>query len=206
MTAEPTDSYEEFKDYCLILQVHPEADAGMIEAAYWHLAKRYNEQADTKPLAKAHLDDLNEAYSVLGTPAKREAYFHVRNAVLGVGALPSAPVPKREPPPLAVMEKQRPHSRPIGPAPPRRKFDLRLERFVEPSWQNTLLVLISLTFATSMLTVSANLAVVLAPLVLSMLIGAVPLALAAVKSPMEERLPNEPEPSVQSVRIPRPRR
>ncbi len=201
MTSEAMDSHEEFKDYCLILQVHPEADAGMVEAAYWHLAKRYNEQADADPLAKAQLDDLNEAYSVLGAPSKREDYFQVRDAVLGVGALPSAPEPKREPPPLAVLEKQRPHSRPIGPAQPRRKFDLRFQRFVEPSWQNTLLVLISLTIATSILTVSANLAVVLALLTLSMVIGAVPLVFAAV-----EGLLNEPERPVRTASLPKPRR
>ncbi len=142
MTSPATDSPEEFNDYCLILQVHPEADAGMIEAAYWHLAKRYNEQADTDPLAMTELDDLNEAYSVLGTPSKREAYFRVRDAVLGVGALPFLPEPKREPPPLAVLEKQRPRSRPSGPARSPRRFDLRFGRFVEPSWQNTLLVLV----------------------------------------------------------------
>ena len=194
MTSEAPDSQQEFKDYCLILQVHPEADAGMIEAAYWHLARRYNEQADTAPLAKDQLDDLNEAYSVLGTPSKREAYFQVRNAILGVGALPSAPVPQREPPPLAVMEKQRPHSRPTAPEKPRRKFDLRFERFVEPSWQNTLLVLITLMIATSMLTISANLAIVLVLLTLSMLIAAVPLVLAATKSPIVESLLSEPKP------------
>lgn len=205
MNLEATDSEEEFKDYCLILQVHPEADAGMIEAAYWHLARRYNEQADTNPLAMAHLDDLNEAYSVLGTPSKREAYFQVRNAVLGVGALPSAPVPKREPAPLAVMERQRPQPRPVGPVGPRRKFDLRLERFVEPSWQNTLLVLVSLTIATSILTVSGNLAVVLGLLTLSLLIGAVPLALAAAKSSIVEGLLNQTESQIHPDSLPRPR-
>lgn len=206
MTSVATDSQEEFKDYCLTLQVHPEADAGMIEAAYWHLARRYNDRADTDPLAKAHLDELNEAYTVLGTPSKREAYFQVRDAVLGFGALPSKPVPKPEPPPLAVMEKQRPQSRPGGPAEPRRKFDLRFKRFLEPSWQNTLLVLISLTIATSMLTVSANLLVVLAFLTLSMLIGAVPLVLAASKSPIVEGLLSQPESPVQRDSFPAPRR
>lgn len=182
MTSEAADSHEEFIDYCLVLQVHPDADAGMIEAAYWHLAKRYNEQAETDPLAKAQLDILNEAYSVLGTPSKHEEYFQVRNAVLGVGVLPSAPEPKREPPPLMVMGKQRPVSRPLRPASPRRRFDLRFKRFLEPSWQNTLLVLIALTLATSTLAVSASTLVVLAFLTLSMLIGAVPLVHSAWNS------------------------
>ena len=182
MTSEATDSQEEFIDYCLVLQVHPDADAGMIEAAYWYLARRYNERAETDPLAKAQLDILNEAYSVLGSPSKHEEYFEVRNAVLGVGMLPSAPEPKREPPPLVVMAKQRPVAGPVRPLRHRRRFDLRFQRFIEPSWQNTLLVLISLTLATSVLAISGSLTVVLALLTLSMLVGAVPLVLSALRS------------------------
>lgn len=182
MTSEAEDSSEEFIDYCLVLQVHPEADAGMIEAAYWHLAKRYNEQADTDSRAKAQLDILNEAYNVLGSSSRREEYFEVRNAVLGVGVLPSVPEPKREPPPLLVMGKQRPVAGPARPVRQRRRFDLRFQRFIEPSWQNTLLVLISLTLATSVLAISGSLTVVLALLTLSMSVGAVPLVRSALKS------------------------
>ncbi len=166
-----------FKDYCLILQVHPEADAGMIEAAYWHLARRYNEQAETDPLAKENLDDLNEAYSVLGNPARHEEYSQLRNEVLGEGTLPKAAAPAREPPPLAVMEKQRPHSREAAPPPPppERTFEFRFQRIIEPSWQNTLLVLVVLAVATSMLAISVNVAVMLTLLGVCMLIGAVPI-------------------------------
>ncbi len=162
-----------FKDYCLILQVHPAADAGMIEAAYWHLARRYNEQADTDPLAKQKLDDLNEAYGVLGTPARHEEYFRLRNEILGEGTLPKAAAPPREPPPLAVLEKQRPQSREAAPLPSERKFDLRFQRLVEPSWQNTLFVLVVLTVAISLLAISANTAVLLTLLGVGMLIGGV---------------------------------
>jgi curved DNA-binding protein CbpA len=106
---------EQFKDYCLTLQVHPEADAGMIEAAYWHLAKRYNEQAAADPSAKDKLDELNEAYSVLGTPARHEEYSRLRNDTLGEGTLPKAVVPAPEPPPLAVLERQQLRSREVSP-------------------------------------------------------------------------------------------
>ena len=58
-----------FKDYCLTLQVHPEADAAMVDAAYWHLAKRYNEAAAYDPKARAKLEELNEAYIVLAPSA-----------------------------------------------------------------------------------------------------------------------------------------
>ena len=41
-----------FKDYYLILQVHPEGDAAMIDAAYWHLARRYGEARVTDDSAR----------------------------------------------------------------------------------------------------------------------------------------------------------
>jgi hypothetical protein len=201
MIAEAKDSQEEFIDYCLVLQVHPDADAGMIEAAYWYLARRYNEQAESDPLAKAQLDMLNEAYSVLGTPPKREAYFEVRNAVLGAGVLPSAPEPKREPPPLTVMGKQRPGVRQSSLPQTRSWFDLRFKRFVEPSWQNALLVLVLLGLAMSMLGVSASLAIVLPLLTLAIVIGVVPFVRAAFKSLSVDR--NDPPAQTEPVLRPR---
>jgi curved DNA-binding protein CbpA len=100
-----------FKDYCLILQVHPEADAAMVDAAYWHLAKRYNEASAYDPQARAKLEELNEAYIVLGSAEKREEYMKVRAEVLGEGALPQAPRPAPRKPPLAVMSRQHPQQR-----------------------------------------------------------------------------------------------
>ena len=100
-----------FKDYCLILQVHPEADGAMVDAAYWHLAKRYNEAAPYDPNARAKLEELNEAYTVLGSAERREEYMKLRVEALGEGALPLAPRPERTPPPLSVMNRQRPHER-----------------------------------------------------------------------------------------------
>ena len=181
-----------FKDYCLILQVHPEADAGMIQAAYWHLARRYNEQADTDPLAKEKLNDLNEAYSVLGTPARHEEYSQLRNEVLGEGTLPKAAAPAREPPPLAVLEKQRPHSREAAPPPSERTSDRRFQRIVGPSWQNALLVLVVLAVvATSTLATSANAAVLLTLVGVCMLIGAVPIIRLLSKTKVATNLMNE---------------
>jgi curved DNA-binding protein CbpA len=96
-----------FKDYYLILQVHPEADFAMIDAAYWHLARRYNQSALANRAARAQLDELNEAYAVLGSATRREAYDRRRNEVLGLGALPLPPPPPPERTPLAVMQRQR---------------------------------------------------------------------------------------------------
>ena len=92
-----------FDDHFLTLQVHPEADAKMIEAAYWHLARRYSKRADSSAMAK--LDDLNVAYSVLASPARREEYVATRNAVLGEGALPAPHTPSPAHPALRVLER-----------------------------------------------------------------------------------------------------
>ncbi len=165
---------EPFKDYYLILQVHPEADAGMVEAAYWHLARRYNDPSAFDPSAKAKLDMLNEAYSVLGTPFRRQAYTNERNAELGEGALPVAPPPPVVPVPLAVMEKQRPQR--IAPAKALPTVTLRfdLDRITTASWQNTLLVLVVLTAATATLLASANQVIVLSLLLLALAVSALP--------------------------------
>lgn len=200
MTSFPaTEEQPPFKDYCLILQIHPEADAGMVEAAYWHLAKRYNEQADHDPLAAAKLDELNEAYSVLGSPSRREEYFQVRNAILGIGTLPSPPIKAPEAPPLSVLAKQKPRERvqPLASStqsPRQRSVDLRIRRFVEPSWQNTLLVLIFLSVATSTLAVSASLVVVLPLMALSMLISGIPVLRKLAELDAVDRLLHETPP------------
>ena len=54
-----------FKDHYQTLQLHPEADASLIEAAYWHLARSYNAAKRLDSSAIAITDDLNEAYGVL---------------------------------------------------------------------------------------------------------------------------------------------
>jgi len=100
-----------FKDYCLILQVHPEADAAMIDTAYWHLAKRYSEGAPNDLHAREKQDELNEAYNVLGSPDRRDEYMKERAEVLGVNALPELPPAPPEKLPLSVMERQRPRPR-----------------------------------------------------------------------------------------------
>ena len=96
-----------FKDYYLILRLHPRADAALINRAYWHLAQLYRAAWKSDTSAKAKLDDLNEAYRVLGSPSLREAYDRIRDALLGEEALPTPPLPESPPPPLPVLVKQR---------------------------------------------------------------------------------------------------
>jgi curved DNA-binding protein CbpA len=60
------------RDYYEIMGLDPDADGPTVEQQYWSLAKTYNSSED--PQIQAKLDDLNEAYGVLGTPRLREQY------------------------------------------------------------------------------------------------------------------------------------
>ena len=168
-----------FKDYFLILQVHPEADGAMVDAAYWHLARRYSEDAVADPSAKGKLDELNEAYSVLGSSQRREEYMRLRTEVLGAGALPKLPELPRPPQPLAIMDRQklRPREQSALEATPRRG---RVLPFRVPAWQNAVAAVVMLTLA------SAGLAShVYPPLVIGLLI----LGLSLTSIPLVRRIP-----------------
>jgi len=102
------------RDYYAVLQVHPDADAEVIEAAYRQLMKKHHPdlagddpQRIDEHLARAKA--LNEAYSVLRNPEQRRQYdahrrmygWQERPASTGTNAPPpastSAP-PSRSPP------------------------------------------------------------------------------------------------------------
>lgn len=70
------------RDYYEILGLTPRADGAMVDQAYWHLARKYQALAETNPRAISMLDELNEAYGVLGTPRLREQYDAFRDEVL----------------------------------------------------------------------------------------------------------------------------
>jgi curved DNA-binding protein CbpA len=54
--------------------VAPSADRELITVVYRHLAKRYHPDRDASPEAARRMVELNEAYAVLGDPAKRAQY------------------------------------------------------------------------------------------------------------------------------------
>ena len=74
------------KDFYQVLRLQSGADAGAVEQAYWYLARRYSAAQRNNPDAKAALDELNEAYGVLGSPVLRREYDFRRNR----GAQPEA--------------------------------------------------------------------------------------------------------------------
>jgi curved DNA-binding protein CbpA len=61
-------------NYYEVLGVKPGADGTAVHRSYWQLARKYQALAPADPRAAQMLDDLNEAYGVLGTPALREQY------------------------------------------------------------------------------------------------------------------------------------
>jgi hypothetical protein len=67
------------KDYYQVLRLHPDAAPQVVEQAYWALARRYSTALRTDPAAKWDLEELNEAYRVLGSPALRREYDRQRN-------------------------------------------------------------------------------------------------------------------------------
>lgn len=70
------------RDYYEILGLTPRADGMMVDGAYWHLARKYQALAATNSRAQGLLDELNEAYGVLGNPRLREQYDAFRDDVL----------------------------------------------------------------------------------------------------------------------------
>jgi curved DNA-binding protein CbpA len=62
------------RNYYEVLGLAPGADGAMVDQAYWHLAKTYQQLAPSDPRAEYLLDELNDAYGVLGTPRLRQEY------------------------------------------------------------------------------------------------------------------------------------
>src|SRR5215470_14867826 len=62
------------EDLYKILQVDPEADTEVIEAAYRRLARKYHPDVNTSPDAELRMRELNSAYQVLRHADQRAAY------------------------------------------------------------------------------------------------------------------------------------
>jgi len=66
------------RDYYEILGLTTGADGTTVNRTYWHLARKYQTLASSDPRAHSMLDELNEAYGVLGTPTLRDEYDATR--------------------------------------------------------------------------------------------------------------------------------
>src|SRR5215208_2238514 len=80
------------KDYYKIFEVEPTATTEQIKAQYLFLSHAWHPDkfptADLKAKAEEKIKEINEAYRVLGDPAKREIY----DATLRVGLSPDPSV------------------------------------------------------------------------------------------------------------------
>jgi len=110
------------RDYYEILGLTPRADGAMVDAAYWHLVRKYQQLAATNPRAQRLIDELNEAYGVLGNPRLRKQYDAFRDDVLVQSGMirPVTSKPKRK----ANDAKDKPAQAQSKPA--RRSRDVRL--------------------------------------------------------------------------------
>lgn len=64
-------------DYYAILDISPQASQGEIKRSYRRLARKYHPDLNQQTLDQ-HIKLLNEAYYILGNPAKRSAYDQQR--------------------------------------------------------------------------------------------------------------------------------
>lgn len=82
-----------FKDYYAVLGVQPRSHARVIEETYWARAHELHEELHVEPTKKLQkkLNQINEAYEVLGSPQKRAAYDRKRVDAAGLERGPARP-------------------------------------------------------------------------------------------------------------------
>lgn len=210
MAKQPTATEQPFKDYYEILHLHAEADAAMVDQAYWHLARLYNAAIPTDSRAREKLDDLNEAYSVLRSAELRAAYDEARNELLRQGLLTVAGDSEEEPdrggPPLAVMSKQRPKPRKqaassgeASAGEAKTPVRLQLQRLFIPPWQSALSALVIFVLAAAALVAGTPLLLVMALVIVGLACSLIPVVRGF------PRLPTLPSPTLHlpAVRAPR---
>ncbi len=208
MAKQAPETQAPFKDYYQVLHLQPEADAAMLDQAYWHLARLYNAAIPDDATAKESLDDLNEAYSVLRSPALRREYDRVREVVIAGNMLPVTSDPGEPPPPLTIMSRARPKPREDGserdePVQPIRFAAPRLElpSLRLPAWQSIVSAVIIVAIAGAAL-VSGTQPV--------LVIGLAAIGLAISFIPLVRHMPSWPEfpssglnlPTIRAPRMP----
>ncbi|MBA3777734.1 MAG: J domain-containing protein [Chloroflexi bacterium] len=95
-------------DHYKTLQVDPEAEAEVIQAAYRRLAQKYHPDVAANAEAAARMSAINGAWEVLGDPGRRAAYDATRQK--------PSPRSTAGPPPSAGGSARA--AAPAGPAPP----------------------------------------------------------------------------------------
>ena len=99
-----------------ILQVDPEAEDEVIQAAYRRLARKYHPDLSKTADAAARMSAINSAWERIGDPVARKAYDLERAETARAGT-PAAPTPA-PPSPASARPAHRPTSAP-NPQPTR---------------------------------------------------------------------------------------
>ncbi len=88
---------EVWVDLYQILQVHPEAEADIIQSAYKRLCKKYHPDVNNTPQAEEKIKQINHAYEILGNETSRKAYHFewIRRRGAGHSASPRVEVHER---------------------------------------------------------------------------------------------------------------
>lgn len=207
MVEQLTEAGQSFPDYYQILHLHADADAAMVDQAYWHLARLYNSSIRADSEAGERLDELNEAYSVLRSPELRKEYDQARNTLLDKDGTLVRTGPDQEAPPLAVMAKQRPKPRkePKEPEKAKRRWlplmrlpslslpRVQVQQLSIPPWQSAVGALTIVVLAGAALVTGTSPVLVAALLIIGLAVTTLPLA---------RKLPRFPELPISTLRLP----
>jgi len=103
-------------DYYEVLQVHPRAESEVIRAAYRVLARKHHPDIGGDP---SRMIALNDAWDVLGDPARRAEYDALRAGAGGAPAGHAAPAQTHgaRHRPEATSTAHRPNATPTTPGP-----------------------------------------------------------------------------------------
>jgi curved DNA-binding protein CbpA len=100
-----------------LLQVHPEADAEIIQVAYRKLAQRYHPDVTRDPEAASHMAELNAARDLLLDPVARAAHDRARHAAGPAAAPPPSWTSPPAPTTPAAATPAAPAEPTAGPPP-----------------------------------------------------------------------------------------
>ena len=121
------------QDYYEVLKIHPSADHEMVAQAYWHLARKYNATSAYDLGATKRLEELNEAFAVIGSADQRADYNRSRAEM-----------------PAAETE-----------AAAKRRVTIEVSFWRLPAWQGTIAATAALALATLALVADAPLVITL---------------------------------------------
>ena len=117
-----------------VLQVDPEAEDEVIEAAYRRLARKYHPDVATGPDAQDRMVRINQAWEMLREPIRRAAVDRARLRTTGTAARAAAADARAR----ASAQPPTPHARPAGnsgPIPqPRSQPGATSTAGASPSW------------------------------------------------------------------------